>query len=154
MVMTLSPQHHCGNGLINNQVLMKMKFFFNCSGYDKIVEILLKKGANKEHKGISHLTPLHGAVRYGNWEILRIKLNILFLFLLNIWKFNLDRKKAVEILIREGANMNCRDGNMETPVHLASKLGNWKCRIVMNLKWMFSVNIFSFDKEMRLWLNK
>lgn len=41
-----------------------MKFLID-AGHGQIVEILLRSGANKEHKGLSNMTPLHGATRYG-----------------------------------------------------------------------------------------
>lgn len=51
------------------------------------------------------------------------KKHFLKLLLTIISNFIAGHKEIVEILIREGAKVNCRDGNKECALHSASKLG-------------------------------
>lgn len=74
-------------------------FAFSLLGYDKIVPLLLEKGANINTTNNKQETALHSAAMEGH-------------------------EKIVSILIEKGAEVDAKNIELETPLHVAAKNGN------------------------------
>ncbi|NXP78360.1 ASB3 protein, partial [Ramphastos sulfuratus] len=105
-------------------------------GYTEIMEILLKKGANKECKDDFGITPLFVAAQYGQLESLRLLVS-------HGADVNCQAKdratpmliaaqeghtECVELLLSKGAdpNLYCNEDNWQLPIHAAAEMGHQK----------------------------
>lgn len=98
------------------------------AGYTQMVKILLKNEANIDAKSSWGSTALHAAVQQGNFE------NFSFAFESSYWSFILKKKKRisifdsddedlVEILLKNGADVNVKENCGETPLFVAARNG-------------------------------
>ena len=93
------------------------------SGKLEIIEFLLKCNADVSDINDERCTPLHHAVRNNSWEVS-------------------DRLKAMKILLENGANVNAKDSELDTPLFSAIYIGNIE---IIKLLLEYDVNIDAFD---------
>lgn len=99
---------------------MPLAFYF--IGHKKLGENFIKHKANKDAKNNENQTPLHYAVKYGNFErsVYEFLWQFHWSFVLNI---RLGEFEFAEMLINHGANVVVEDENHNTPMHLAVEEG-------------------------------
>lgn len=92
-----------------------------------IVALLIEHGADVNAKDELELTPLHYAAEGGIQSSQNIITCLLLLMQSTFWSWSIRNsvsKSVLELLIKNGANVNAKNVLKYTPLHLAAKKGN------------------------------
>lgn len=95
--------------------------FYILIGHKKIGESYIRNHAKKDATNNENQTPLHYAVKYGNW----IEQIEYFDLCFHFYEYYLGQFEFAEMLINNGANVNVADENRNTAIHLAVEEGNF-----------------------------
>lgn len=91
---------------------VKIKRVVIILGHDKIVDFLIKNGANVDSEDRNDQTPLHLAALNGYLNTC-----------LTLFKCNRLNQKAIEILLKNDANPNTKDINGRSSIDIAEEKG-------------------------------
>ncbi|OWK00372.1 TNKS [Cervus elaphus hippelaphus] len=88
------------------------------AGYNRvrIVQLLLQHGADVHAKDKGGLVPLHNACSYGHYEVTELLLKHCA-----VASLHPKRKQVTELLLRKGANVNEKNKDFMTPLHVAAE---------------------------------
>lgn len=111
--------------------------YFNYDvGHVKVVDNLIKSGANVNTMDNDGYTPLLIAAKKGNWtnnfnkRLFFIKLNHFC---------DLGHEKVVALLLDNGANINVADKDGRSPLFVAAIIGNMKKKKILK-KWSYFIS--------------
>ena len=103
----------------------------------RVAELLLELGAEVDTRTKDHLTPLHLASRYGKLDMVRLLLDhgadpeangegekTLHKVSYGEYRSQEDGVRVAQLLLERGADVNTRCNNHQTPLHIASYVGN------------------------------
>lgn len=118
---------------------------WNCyAGDDRITEILIQNGANVNLTNSDEDTPLHIAAFIG-MNIFFSTLNHFIQHKIHwILNYSIGREEIVELLVKNGADVNRKNKNEKTALDIAVEKGDWTVNI--NSKNWISLSNFNQTK--------